>query len=224
MSDTTSATPAPNDPAQTVSQVTAGLKSADDRVVQGVGALARVHQARLSSATRALATLTAELGANDARVAAAQAEVDATKSTIARVTLAGRQLTVPAVQVPAGGWALHGRVVDPQFAPAARHTVFLVDASKSYLRQYGFAYTDDTGYFLIKAPAPAANAAAAPQLFVGVADTKADPVYLSAAAFVPAIGSATYQTIVLSTGGQPIGDPPPEIRKVALPPDDTKKG
>jgi hypothetical protein len=223
MNETSNATPPANDPAQTVSQVASGVRSADDQVAQGVGTLARVHQARLSRATRTLATLTAELGSTDAQVITAKAAVDATKSTIARVTLAGRQLTAPAVQVAAGGWALHGRVVDAQFQAATRFTVFLVDASKSYLRQYGFAYTDDTGYFLINAPAAAANAPAAPQLFVEVADTKANPVYLSATPFVPALGSATYQTIVLPAGGQAIGDPPPEIRRVALPPDDAKK-
>lgn len=226
MSSTSSTTPPANDSAKTVSRVTAGLKSADDQVTQGVGALARVHQARLARASRTLADLTAELGSSDARVVAAQAEVDATKSTIARVTLAGRQLAVPAVQVAAGEWALHGRVVDAQYQAAARFTVFLVDASKSYLRQYGFAYTDDTGYFLINtatAATAATNAPATAQLFVEVADTKANPVYLSTAPFVPVLGAATYQTIVLPAGGQPIGDPPPEIRRVALPPDDAKK-
>jgi hypothetical protein len=186
--------------------------------------LARVHQARLSRASRTLADLTAELGPNDPRVAAAKATVDATRSTIARVTLAGGQLMTPAVEVAADGWALHGRVVDSELQRAARFTVFLVDANKAYLRQYGFAYTDDTGYFLINTHAAAPGAATTQgQLFIEVADTKANPVFLSATAFTPVLGAATYRTIVLPAGGQPIGDPPPEIRGGALPPDDAGK-
>jgi hypothetical protein len=178
----------------------------------------------LSRASRTLAELTAELGEDDPRVAAAKATVDATRSTIARVTLAGRQLTTPAVGVAADGWAVHGRVVDADFQPAARFTVFLVDANKAYLRQYGFAYTDDTGYFLINAHAAGPGAATTQgQLFIEVADTKANPVFLSATAFTPMLGAVTYQTILLPAGGQPIGDPPPEIRRGALPPDDASK-
>ena len=47
------------------------------------------------------------------------------------------------------GWALHGRVFNTQLQPISGLTVFLVDASKTYQQAYGFAYTDDTGYFLL---------------------------------------------------------------------------
>jgi hypothetical protein len=42
-------------------------------------------------------------------------------------------------------------------------------------------------------------------------------VYLSTTAFQPATGSASYQNVILSAGEKPIGDPPPEIREIALP-------
>jgi hypothetical protein len=143
--------------------------------------------------------------------------------------------------VAANGWALHGRVFDAQLAPASGYTVFLVDKSKTYQQAYGFAYTDSTGYFLLnyagsakasgEKPAAASGgtpskaapqAAAALELFVEVVDTKAQPVFLSTTAFQPVIGRATYQNIALSAGQQPIGDPPPEIRRVAMPPDKGK--
>lgn len=63
-------------------------------------------------------------------------------------------------------------------------------------------------------PAPATTAT---QLYIGIADTDANPVYLSARAFQPVLGSATFQNILLPAGGQPIGDPPAAIRAVALP-------
>jgi hypothetical protein len=52
-----------------------------------------------------------------------------------------------------------------------------------------------------------------------VANQKAEPVYLSTAAFAPVLGQATYQTITLAAGEPILGDPPVEIKRVAMPPD-----
>jgi hypothetical protein len=200
------------------SQLTAALAAADATVTQRIQSLQRIHQARLSQAKRTLAVLTAQYGTGDPRVAAAQAGITAMNTTISRVSMLDQQLSVPAVQVAATGWALQGRVLDAQLNPAARFTVFLVDAEKTFQQAYGFSYTDATGYFLINYPGAGDKAAAqAPSLFIEVADTAANPVYLSATAWQPALGIASYQNIVLPAGAQPIGDPPAAIRAVALP-------
>jgi hypothetical protein len=221
------------DTSQVPAQITESLAGADSNAVSSLQNLLRVHQARLARGSRTVTALTARFGANDPRVASAAASVAATNATISRVSLVNRQASVPPVQVSANGWALHGRVVNSQLQPAARFTVFLVDGNKAFLREYGFAYTDDTGYFLINHPAGAvktepappgqtASAAAPPELFIEIANTDANPVYLAADPFQPVTGGAVYQTIVLPAGGKPIGDPPPEIRRDALP-DERKK-
>jgi hypothetical protein len=224
MADTSGATTTTNpNPSQAAEQFTATLTAADGNVTQGLQTLQLVHQARLSLAKRTLTSLTAQYGANDPRVKTAQAAVTAKTTTIGKISLARQQLTAPQVQVNKAGWALQGRVVDATLQPAARFTVFLVDGTKAYQQQYGFAYTDDTGYFLISyagdstTKKASAAAAAVPQLFVEVADTKANPVYLSSIAFQPVLGTASFQNIVLPAGGQPIGDPPEAIKKIALP-------
>lgn len=202
---------------QATEQLKTALGSADSSVNQGIQSLGLVHQARLSQASRTVAALTAQYGASDPRVQAAQASVAVTKTTIARVSMVRQQVAVPAVQVAATGWALQGLVLDAQLQPAAKFTVFLVDAKKAFLPQYGFSYTDDTGYFLINYAGGQAPAATATQFFVEIANTDADPVYLSSTAFQPVPGTASFQNIVLPAGGQPIGDPPQAIRDVALP-------
>jgi hypothetical protein len=112
--------------------------------------------------------------------------------------------------------------------PVAGFTVVLVDGQKTYRQIYGFAYTDDTGYFLLSYAGSKSQSlgqtqgAAAPELFIEVANAKVLPVYLSSIPFQPTLGSATYQNVILPSGGQPIGDPPEAIRKVALP--SKKKG
>lgn len=199
------------------SQLVEAIGSADIVANQGIVSLQQVHQARLSQANRTVASLTAQYGVNDPRVQSAQAAATATQSTISRVSTLRQQMAAPTVQPEQSGWALQGLVLDAQLKAAARFTVFFVDTANAFLQQYGFAYTDDTGYFVINYAGAATEAPAPPQLFIEVVNTEANPVYLSATAFQPALGTASFQNIVLPAGSQPIGDPPPEIRRIAMP-------
>lgn len=221
---TSSATP---DMSQIGNQLVTNLASADEIAAQRVQTLAWIHQARAAQLSRTAASLKAQYGPNDPGVKSAEEAVAAANAAAARVAVVHQQVTTAEPQVAQNGWALHGRAFDAQLAPVSGYTVFLVDAAKAYQQAYGFAYTDDTGYFLLNyQPSDAASAeksvtaaqgASATELFVEVADQKARPVYLSATAFQPVLGSATYQNIVLPTGQKPIGDPPEQIRRVAVP-------
>jgi hypothetical protein len=197
-------------------QLKSALTSADNAVLQGIQNLQSVHQARLAQANRTVAALKAQYGADDPRVKAAEAAVVARTTTIGRISMVQQQLVVPAVQVAPAGWALQGRVLDSNLQPLARFTVFLVDANKDFLKQYGFAYTDATGNFVLNY-AGDAKGTAAPPLFIEVVDTQANPVYLSSTQFVPVPGVTSFQNIVLAPGSQPIGDPTDAIRAVAMP-------
>jgi hypothetical protein len=205
--------------------ITTALASADTTAAQQIQGLQQVYWARVSLLTRTAASLKSQYGVNDAGVKAAEAAVATATLTAGRVGMAQRQAATSAPQVSANGWALQGRVFDAQLQPVSGFTVFLVDASKAHQQAYGFAYTDDTGYFLLNYTGPdasekSASSAAASDLFVEVADTKAQPVYLSTTAFQPAPGSATYQNITLAAGNAPIGDPPAPIRSIAIPKSD----
>jgi hypothetical protein len=232
----TTTSSAPADMADIGNQITSNLVAADAIGAQRVQTLAWVHQARAAQLSRTAVSLKAQYGPNDPGVKSAEAAVAAANTTAAQVAVVHHQVTTADPQVAANGWALHGRVFDAQLAPASGYTLFLVDSAKSYQQAYGFAYTDPTGYFLLNYPGTAGasaetpagtsdqtpseaapQAAATPELFVEVADTKARPVFLSTTAFQPVIGSATYQNVVLPAGQQPIGDPPPVIRQAAIP-------
>jgi hypothetical protein len=210
------------------------LSTADSTAAQGVQILSNINQARLAQRTRAAASITARFGASSPQAVAAEAAVTASKATVARVAILNQQVSVATPQVSATGWALYGHVYDAQLQPVSAYTVFLVDAKKAYQSAYGFSYTDSTGYFLISfagdpassqspaqessQPAAAASSQKLPQLYIEIANSNALPVYLSTTAFQPTLGSATYQNITLPAGEPPIGDPPPEIRRIALPP------
>lgn len=225
------------------------LAGADTISASALQQLSQVQQARAARLTRTANVAVAQFGANSPQAANAQASVAATKVTAARLAVAGQQVSTAAPTVAADGWALQGRVYDSNLSPLAGYSVFLADSQKNYLSTFGFAYTDSTGYFLINyapaasssasspsTPAPEAGAAApeagaaapvagaaAPAasspMFLEVADTSANPVYLSSTAFVPVQGQAVYQTITLPAGGTELGDPPATVRAVALPPE-----
>lgn len=211
------ATSAPSTLTQIHTQFTLTLAAADTNAAQSVQELKLVHQARLSQLSRTAASLKAQYGADDPQVKAAEAAVAATTATVARVAMVNQQLTTPVPQVAKNGWALQGRVFDSQLQPVSGFTVFLVDSQKAYQKDFGFAYTDKTGYFLLSFAGTATASQTAPRLLVEVADSKGQPVYLSSTPFQPAAGSVTYQNVTLPPGNQPIGDPPEAIRQVALP-------
>ena len=215
MSTTSSPTgniPTPN-PDQIREATAATLASADAGSAETLLNLKMVHNARLSQLKRTADTLKKQLGPDDLSVKAAEAAVNVASAKVARISVVHQELDTPPPQVAAAGWALHGRVYNADLKPLAKYTVFLVDSQKTYQEAYGFAYTDDTGYFLFNV----AGAKTTPPLFLAITNTKGEPVYLSATPFQPAPGSVTYQNITLPSGVQPLGDPPQAIRDVALP-------
>jgi len=221
-------------------RVKTAVTAADGVSADRVQNLSLISQARVSRLTRAAASATAEYGASSTQATAAQNTLSAGKTAVGRVQILQRQITTAAPPVTAAGWALHGRVYDAQLQPLSGHTVFLVDSQMIYQPAFGFAYTDSSGYFLINYPGAAPSAAganpggpgacatpatpgAAPasgateQYFVQIANPGAKPVYLSASAFQPSAGKASYQNITLPPGEPELGDPPQAIRQVAMP-------
>lgn len=226
---------------------------ADSHTSAAVTTLGLVQQARLSSQNRAVNAAISAYGKDSSQAASAAQAVTVTRAASARLTVLQAQVATPAPTVAPAGWALHGHVYDSALSPQESYTVFLVDAQKNYLSQYGFSYTDSTGYYLInydananqsatgsqtqagganatasetpapaaQQPSPEANASAqsaAPQIFLQVADANGNPVLLSQMSFTPVTGQAVYQDITLAAGAAKLGDPPADVRAVAMPP------
>jgi hypothetical protein len=205
----------PPTPAQISQTTAAALAAADTGSAQTLLNLKMVQQARLSQLKRTAATLKKQYGPDDPSVKAAESAVNLGAAKVARIAAAHQELDTPAPQAAVDGWVLHGRVYNSDLKPHAKYTVFLVDSQKTYQEAYGFTYTDDTGYFLFNVAATESNATST--LFIAMTNTKGEPIYLGTTPFEPAPGSVTYQNITIPTGTQPLGDPPTDIRDVALP-------
>jgi hypothetical protein len=217
---TDSNTPPPPTPEQVAAAAAAGASGfqsdVDARKATALRALGLMQQARASQLNRAAARATAQHGASSSQAASAKAAVAAANLAAASYAVAHQEATTPAPKVAAAGWALHGRVYDSNLAPLAQYSVYLADAHNTFLKPYGVAYTDATGYFLLSydgvgAPTPA------PALYLQVADPNAMPVFASAKPFQPTLGAATYQVVKLPPGAPPLGDPPAQVRAVTMP-------
>jgi hypothetical protein len=196
--------------------VTELLGNADTLTAQRAQTLSQVQQAKLTQANRAASAAVTQYGAGSRQASAAQSAAKSALAISARVAVFHQQAATTAPQVPPNGWVLHGRVYDSSLQPVAAASVYLVDSTKAYQSAYGFAYTDDTGYFSLSTSGDAN--AAAPTAYLAAANANAEPVYLGTIAVPLTIGSATYQNISLAANNAPIGDPPAAIKKIALPP------
>ncbi len=217
-------------PGVTDGSLASALSTVDTQATQRLTTLGLIYQARQSQLTRSAASIAAQQGSGSEQATAAQAAAAAAKTTAARLAVVQQQVTTAAPTVADSGWALHGRVYSAQLEPAVGYCVFLVDAQKAYYSAAGFSYTDSTGYFLLTHPEAATQpgtpadeaqpdiALQPPALYVEIANPNGEPVYLSTTALAPTLGTATYQTFALSPGEQSIGDPPPEVRAIAFPP------
>jgi hypothetical protein len=231
-----SSSPSPADAVRLLQTSVGNLQTAaDTQQSDALGHLALVHSARATGLSRAAASAIAQNGADSSEAAAAKAALAAALTSASRAAVSSQQAATPAPKVAATGWVLHGRVYDSNLKPLRRHSVYLADRQNTYLGDYGVAYTDASGYFLLSSDGPkdgsaqtaeagAAKpaAAAAPELYLQVADPKANPVYSSVAAFAPTVGAATYQVVSLAAGEPPLGDPPAAVRAAVLPPKGAK--
>ncbi|HEY8124708.1 MAG TPA: hypothetical protein VIF88_04725 [Methylocystis sp.] len=202
--------------AEATAAFTSALADADITTIQGLQTLSSVHQARVARLNRAAARAVAQFGPKSAEATQAQAAAATAGATAAHVEILQQQGGTPQPDVAKTGWALHGRIYHANLKPAASYCVFLVDSTHAYQNAFGFAYTDSTGYFLLSFGAAATEASAPPKLFVEIADPNGQPVYLSATAFEPTPGVASYNTYTLPADEKPIGDPPRDIRDIAL--------
>jgi len=212
------------------SQLTAAVADADSIVPARVQQLQWIHQARTAQLSRTAADLKARYGANDTGVKAAEAAVAASQAASARLVIVHQQIATPAPAVSANGWVLYGVICDATGKPVPRLTVYMVDDSKGYQSDYGYAYTDDSGrYSLAHEEAQnAAGVATAPSaqgeaLFVEVSDLKQRTVYSSDTAVQLTTGAVTRFDITLAAGDAAVGEPPAGAQK-GPPPQKKPKG
>lgn len=144
---------------QTLQQASVSITA---QVPQQFVTLAAVRQARVNLLQRQAAALATQPGTNAADVAALQTSIQLHQSSIAKFGAVSNQASTPAPSIPANGWVLHGRVRDAHLQPVAKFTVTLTDREKAWQRQYGYAFTDASGYFMLVYAPPAAAPCPAP--------------------------------------------------------------
>jgi hypothetical protein len=246
------------------------VTSANQLSTAGTSMTTLVQTARVSSLKRAATAAVATYGADSKEATAANQAVTVAQAKTGQLQVVSQKAATTPPTVTTTGWALHGRVYDANLNPQERYTVFLVDAQKNYISDYGFSYTDSTGYFLLQYQGAASGSSGgcesgdassdtsavssergdeyvdlssilepgdsssessgssskatdATQAYVQVCDANANPVLSGTTPIAPVTGQATYQVLTLPASGQSLGDPPADVRAVAMPPIKTKK-
>jgi len=145
---------------QTLDPVTASITA---QVPQQFATMAAVRQARINLFQRQLTALQSQPGANAQTVATLQSSIQSQKLSLAALSAVNTQAATPAPPVPAHGWVLYGRITDTNSQPVPKLTVSLTNQERTWLRQYGYAFTDANGNFsLTYAPASAAGTGTVP--------------------------------------------------------------
>ncbi len=187
----------------------------DTQTAQQFIGLAQVRQARANQLQREAASLTRIYGPQDPRVLAAQAALQNQRAYASKLGIARDTSSTAAPTAPASGWVLYGHVRNAGLTPAAQFTVFLADQGRAWLTQYGYAFTDQAGYYVLSyTPATHSTeagqkqaAAAAPlTAYVTVSDPACKLVYADTSPISLPADAAINRDIVLGQG--PIGTPP----------------
>jgi|CZKX01.1.fsa_nt_gi hypothetical protein len=207
----------------------------DSQTAQQFTGLAQVRQARSKQLQREAATLLKTYGPKDPGVLAVQASLQNEQTFASRLGVVSATTSITAPTAPANGWVVYGHVRNADLTPGPQLTVFLADQqSRAWLMPYGYAFTDQTGYFTLSyAPSPtgkpdtvlaappatdknasgtqgAAPAAAGPlTAFLEVSNPACKLVYVDATAMSITGGATIYRDIVLSAE-VPLGTPPCE--------------
>jgi cell division septation protein DedD len=95
-------------------------------------------------------------------VATLQSSIQSQQLSLTALNAVSTQVTTPAPTVPANGWVVYGRITDTNSQPIPKLTVSLTDQERTWQRQYGYAFTDATGYFALTYAPAAATTGAAP--------------------------------------------------------------
>jgi hypothetical protein len=141
---------------EVASTVEKTFEELDQARAAGLGELALVTNARLTVLARDQRRLTEKLGPDHPRVAALVRTIDLCRALVLELRVAEKSAAVTPPDVDEKSWALHGHVISLQRTPVA-HVTLALYARDSWVRELGYACTNEDGYFVIKA-APARTA------------------------------------------------------------------
>jgi len=125
----------------------------DSARAAGLGELAQANQARLNVLERDRKRLEDKLGAEHPRVVALKRALELGSAAVSELQVEQVTASIVPPTVDGKSWAFHGRVFDPKRRPVKGVTVALYQGD-AWMQQFGHSFTDDNGYFLLRAAGP----------------------------------------------------------------------
>ena len=195
------------------SKIDSSLEQTDRLRADNLDKMAVVQQVNTTALTKERQRLVGKYGADDLRVQRIDAKLKFTEGFTQDLKV---EIDKTKIQVPTrdrNTWMLHGRVLqakDKQGIPGL--TVSLSDSQGQWVRELGYACTDERGYFAIIYPPKNDKAATEPPkepVFIMVADAERHILYRGSEALTVELGQVIYREIFLSDDDVEICATPP---------------
>lgn len=209
--------------------------SIDSQTAQQFTGLSQIRQARANQLQREVTSLTKTYGPTDPGVIAVQTSLQFQQTFGSRLGVVSTVTSITPPAVPTDGWVVYGRVRNADLTAAAQLTVFLADESRTYLKQYAYAFTDKTGYFILSyAPTTAGKKPRRTETkdqtketeplsaYLEVSNSTGQLMYVDTEPMSIAVGAVVYRDILLSAD-VPLGNPPSEPGAPSATPPSKKK-
>jgi hypothetical protein len=188
------------------------LDQADPQRQAALVQLSRLRSVKLATQQREHARLSEKLGTSHPRVKALARKREANTAMLREVNLDLARAETPAINASDDAWLLHGRVMDRQRQGVPGLTITLVDAKGGWVRELGYACTDQRGYFRLSVDSLKATdkppAGRGQTVKLRVSDRANKVLYTDMATLTPRPGQVDYREITL-------GEPPTDCRQPA---------
>ncbi len=186
-----------------------GLDTADGQRAATLARLQSVRQAKATGLRKEQARLTLKYGADHPRVQALAARAESNQGLMRDLAIETTRAQTEIPRVDEVTWILHGYVRDRGGNGLPKLTVALYDSGErtaNYVRELGYACTNDKGYF--KLAAHNLKDPAAP-VFPHVLNGQGTTLHIAAAALTPQAGQLDYREIIIGDESGQCPPPPP---------------
>ncbi len=174
--------------------------------------LQNVRRAKANVLQREHARLSGKLGTDHPRVLALANQIRVNRGLQRDLVLETERAKTELPSVTAESWAVHGFVRDKELKGIPNLTIALYDPKGVWIRELGYACTDDKGYFRLES-GNIKNLAAS-QAYLRVLNSQSRPLYMDKNPLTPVAGRIDYREIRLEdvtacTPPESVPAPPP---------------
>jgi hypothetical protein len=182
-----------------------GVDTIDEQRAVALERLQTIRQVKATSLKREQARLALKYGDDHPRVEALTNRIAINEGFLVDVAAEAKRARTDVPVVNDNEWILHGYVRDENKKGVSGLTVALYDQSNEWVRELGYACTDQNGYFKLASTSSLINKGE--QVRLRVLSNQSETLYADQKLLAPGPGQVDYREVVLKAGAQVCGPP-----------------